>query len=486
MKYVCVSALAVVCLSANLAFGQASVNESLETAFLWVDAASGNDGNPGTQQLPLKSIGAAVTIALQNNTNSIGTHVTINPGTYPEILTISGQQNSTAWPMTFQAATTGTVTVSGAVRYTNWSVYSGNANIYTSSWPNRWGFCAADGGNAPLEQPIVLRRELILVGGVAMTQVLSLSQMIFPGTFFVDETHGVVYVWPPSGTNMNTADVEVATNPQILTISNLNGVVMRGLTFAYANSCHSDPAVLVLGNATNILFDSDSFLWNVGQGMTLTSANNVTVTNSTANHNGAAGFNAVQVKNYLWQNIAASYNNWRGAQGAYYTWGTGGAHLFQNHDETISGFKSTYNQTFGLHWDTDTENVTATNLFMSQNMYAAEDEKGQGPLSITNSLFCNTGQYGFVLRDSELVTLTGNTFYNNALAQIFLTGVLGGIQITNWETGQVYNLITQSLVLTNNVIDGVGAGQQVFSDGQLGGGDWTLFQTTLNSNLVID
>jgi Right handed beta helix region/Abnormal spindle-like microcephaly-assoc'd, ASPM-SPD-2-Hydin len=458
------------------------VNESLETAFLYVDAAKGSDSNPGTAVLPLKTISKAITFALVNNRANIGTRVIINPGVYRESLTVNGSSSQTAMPMTFEAETNGTVFVSGAVQYTSWSPYGAKPEIYVNSWPNRWGFCPVDSGTPPLEQPIVLRREMVFIGGVPMTQVLSLSQMLFPGTFFVDETAGLIYVWPPAGTNMSTADVEVATSPNVLNLSLLNGVVFRGLTFTYANSCHGDAAVLVSGSASNVLLDSDNIVWNGGQGIILTIAANVTLMNSVANHNGAAGFNTDQVKNFLWQNITAAYNNWRGAQGAYYSWDSGGAHLFANHNETISGFKSIYNQTFGLHWDTDTENVTATNMVMSQNLYGLVDEKGQGPLSVSNSVVCGSSKYGFVLRDSEQVTLTGNTFYNNASAEIFLTGVPGGQQVTNWETGQVYNLINQNLTLKSNVIDAVGASQQVFADGLLGGAEWISFQTTLNSD----
>src|ERR1700719_729259 len=66
------------------AFGQATVNESLETATLYVDTAKGSDSNPGTQLKPLKTIGAAASMAETNNQSSIGTKVIINPGTYRE------------------------------------------------------------------------------------------------------------------------------------------------------------------------------------------------------------------------------------------------------------------------------------------------------------------------------------------------------------------------------------------------------------------
>src|ERR1700730_5354993 len=63
------------------AFGQAKVNDSLETATLYGDTAKASDSNSGTQSKPLKTIGAAASLAETNNQSSIGTKVIINPGT---------------------------------------------------------------------------------------------------------------------------------------------------------------------------------------------------------------------------------------------------------------------------------------------------------------------------------------------------------------------------------------------------------------------
>jgi hypothetical protein len=333
--------LLFVCLAIDLflirgiAYSQATVNESLETAIIYVDTVNGSDSNPGTQALPFKTISESVTTALENNKSNIGTKVIINPGTYRESIVISpNAKGQTSMPITLQAASTGTVIVSGAVQYSGWAPYGPNTSIYFTVWPNKWGLCPSDGGNAPYEPDIVNRREMVVVNGTNMTQVLTLSDMIYPGTFFVDETAGLVYVWPPSGTNMTTADVEVPANPNPLLIqaagsSTLNGVVIRGLTFEYANPCHHDGAVVASGTTTNVVFDTDTFQWNNGHGLMFDSPiTNVTIMNCVSNHNGASGFQSFQGKEILWQNNQASYNNWRGAQGAYYTWNTGRASQF--------------------------------------------------------------------------------------------------------------------------------------------------------------
>src|SRR5437867_3532878 len=88
-----------------LGWSQATVDESLETAYIYVDAASGSDLNPGTQTLPLKSVGAAAQRAETNNRNNVGTRVIINPGTYRESITLASTRADTSLPITFQAAT---------------------------------------------------------------------------------------------------------------------------------------------------------------------------------------------------------------------------------------------------------------------------------------------------------------------------------------------------------------------------------------------
>jgi hypothetical protein len=470
---------------------QATVNENLETAFLYVDVTKGSDSNPGTQAEPLKTIGAASALAESNNHKSIGTRIIINPGTYRESIILHANGYDTTLPITFQGGGPGVV-ISGAVQYTNWQTYSGNSAIFTNSWANKWGYCPAAGDLSPFEQQIVLREEMIFVNGKALTQVLSLGQML-EGTFYVNETAGRVYIWPVTGTDISTANVEVATLPQLFNLVGKQNVVLRGITFQYANTCRDNPAVYVAGSSQNILFDNDVFQWNNAVGLHLfVPTTYFTVQNSTSSHNGQSGMMATQTKFGLWKNDVTSFNNWRGAQGSYYYWGSGGTHFFSQHDQTVSGLVTAYNQTHGVHLDTDNLNITFSGLVSVDNLaMGTVVEKSEGPVSISASYFCgnNLGntinhpyQGGLVLRNSELVTLTGSTLYNNQVAQLTVIGVKGGIPIPNWETGQVENLISSHFTQSGNTIEALGSDQQVFFDSYLGGTDWTAFQTTLNSN----
>lgn len=481
------------------AFGQANINETLETAFVYVDGTTGSDSNPGTEQSPLKTIQAGATLAITKNHQGLGTRVIINPGTYRESISLTGHSRDTSLPMTIEAAQSGTVMVNGAVPYTNWTPENGNPAIYSTSWSNEWGLCPLPTmkgrwhQTGPYQQDIVRRREMVFVNGQPLTQVMLAGQMQ-PGTFSVNETSHLVYLWPPAGTNINTADVEVATMPQLLSVLGKSNLVVRGLTFEYANNCRNNAAVNVAGGATNILLDSDNVVWNNAGGLYVGNAGTAsfTVQNVVSNHNGQYGVGTAETKNGLWKSITSNYNNWRGAQGAYYAWNSSGGHFYSPHTDTVSGFVAAYNQTHGIHWDTDVQNIQATGVVSVQNLLdGVFFEVIQGPASLSSSFVCSNDlgvhdQYlqggGLELRNSEQITFSGNTLYNNGSAQINIQGVSGGISITNWETGQVYNLVSQQFTHKNNVVAAANSSQQVFFDSYLDGTDWNKFQSTLTSN----
>ena len=477
--------LAGVLFLAHFCVGQATVNESLETAYIYVDAAKGNDSNSGTSSKPLKTIGAAIDMAESNNQSGIGSRVTVNPGTYRESLEMKKSNKDTSLPITIEAATNGTVIVSGAKKYTGWSVYSENDNIYTTGWTHQWGTCPQQ-TSCPYQQDIVMRQEMVAVNGAVLTQVQSVSALR-QGTFYVDEDHALLYAYPKKGTDMNAATVDVASNPTLLLIQNKNNIVIRGLTFQYANTCHASAAVEVQGNSTNILFDADAFQWNNGQGLAIENpATYFTVQNSSALHNGDSGFQQSQTKYGLWDTDTTSYNNWRGAQGAFYACNTAGLHGWEAHNDTVNNLTTSFNQTYGVHWDTDNANINVTNINATSNILTGVFvEKDEGPMTFDQSYFCHQNSVqavgGFVLRNSEGISLTNSVLLDNNNAQIAMIGIKGGIEVTNWETGKTTNLITQNFTNKGNTIQGNNSDQLVFKDSYLDGSDWTTFQNTLTS-----
>jgi hypothetical protein len=480
-----VSSLACL-LFAAAAFGQATVNEALETASIYVNAGTGSDSNPGTQAEPLKTIGAAAALAESNNYGGVGSRVIIAAGTYRESITLAHSKKDTAMPITFEAASNGTVVVSGAVVYTGWAQSASHPGIYTNSWTNDWGTCPQL-TSCPFQQDITLRQELIAVNGTLLTQVLSPAQMQ-RGTFYVDNRSAQVYVWPAAGTDMSTATVEVATLPALLTIEQKSNIVIRGLTFQYANTCHAQAAVTVQVTSSNILFDSDTFRWNNGQGLAIENpATYFTVVNSVAEHNGDSGFQQSQTRYGLWQSDTTSYNNWRGAQGADYACNTAGLHAWGAHEDTILGLTTSFNQSYGIHWDTDNANINSSGIKAAGNLLSGLFlEKDEGPIVIDSGYTCNQNSPyavgGLVLRNSENVSLVNSVLMNNLTSQIAVIGLKGGIPVENWETGQAYNLVTKNFTNTGNIIQGKTSSQLLFKDTYLNSSDWSSFESTLSSS----
>ena len=284
----------------------ASVAENSETAFIYVDGAAGDDNNDGSKGSPFRTINKALLVAGTNNQNGVGTQINVNPGIYREQLNF--QASMTPSPFTLQATTPGTAFVSGAdsLPGNSWAVSSYGSNIYTNSTTSSYIFpaCSPPPGWPPVP-PILSRREMIFVNGVRLNQVM-FSDELQPGTFWADAGGtNQIYLWPPSGTKMPQADVEVATASRspLLGANGVNNFVIRGMTFEYDNSCTQQGPRLT--NATNVLIDNDQYLWNNSMGFGLYagagSTQNVTVQNSIANHNGQIGFGGYQVKYVLYQ-----------------------------------------------------------------------------------------------------------------------------------------------------------------------------------------
>ena len=470
---------AIVSLSGDRASAQANVIENQST-FLYVDAKVGSDSNSGAQSSPFRTVQAAVNKASYYNQQGVGVKVIVNAGTYREFVTI-GNYKTTGATLTLQAAVTGTAVISGADVLTGWNVSGG---IYTKGWSYPISSCAVPAGWPNTFAPITLRPEMIFVNGTPLTQVTAWADLR-PGTFFLNTTYAVLHIYPPTGTDMSTAVVEAAVRPNTLNVVNRSNVVLRGLVFEHASNCIVTSGANIF-SSNNVLIDSVLARWNNWGGFGIYSSNNVTLQNSVANYNGGVGFYGDKDQNVLLNFNESDYNNWRGAQGAFYDWGMGGTKFFQSHGVTIQNHFSYNNQAQGLWFDTDNKNITINNATLSGNVQAAlQIERDEGPLTLENSLLCSSGQ-GVNVLTSTGVTIQNNRFYNNSgtnkyQAEIFIAGQAGGKIITDFITGQSYDLFTTGMVLSGNTFENAGPGQLVFGT-YLGGTDWTLFASTLNSS----
>ncbi len=478
-SFLALSILATLAASGVRASAQANVSENQNT-YVYVDANIGSDSNSGAQSSPFKTVQAAVNKANQLNQSGVGVKIIVNAGIYRESVNI-GNYKTTSATLTLQAAVPGTAVITGSDVLTGWSV---SAGIYTRGWTYGVSSCAVPSGWPTTFAPIALRTEMIFVNGAPLTQVTAWADLR-PGTFFLNTTYAVLHIYPPTGTDMSTAVVEAAVRPTTFAVENRSNIVLRGLVFEHASNCIDSTGANVYAS-TNVLVDSVQALWNNWGGFGIYSSSNVTVQNSIASYNGGVGFHGSRDQNVLFNFNESDYNNWRGAQAAFYDWGMGGTKFMWNRNTSVQNHFSYNNQAQGLWFDTDNKNITINNATLSGNVQAAlQIERDEGPLTLQNSLLCSSGQ-GVNVLTSTGVTIQNNTFYNNSgtnkvQAEIYLAGQAGGKVITDWLTGQSYDLFTTGMVLSGNTFENASPGQLVFGT-YLAGTDWTLFASTLKSS----
>jgi hypothetical protein len=202
---------------------------------------------------------------------------------------------------------------------------------------------------------------LCLISALAVTAVRAGAQAnVKPGTFYFSDTYQLVHIAPPTGTNMSTAVVEAAIRPNTLTVTGRSNLVVRGLVYRHAANCFNTAGASI-SSSNNVLIDSVQALWNNWGGLGVYTSNNYTVQNSVANYNGGAGILGDKDKNSIYSFNETDYNNWRGAQGAFYDWAMGGAKLIRMRTTTVQNNYSYNNQAEGLWFDTDNQNITIDN-----------------------------------------------------------------------------------------------------------------------------
>ena len=419
-------------------------------------------------------------LAREKSDLSIPTRVILSPGVYREAINIPQSSSQSSATLTLESSYVGAAAVSGSDVLRYWNRAS-NPSIYTHYWAYNLGTCGVPSGWPSNFAPIARHRGMVFVNNTMLTEVLSESTLR-AGTFYINEGSNKIYIWPPSGTNMSTALVEAAVRSQTLSVVGRSNVVLRGLVLKHAASCINRSGASIT-KSSHVLIDGVQANWNNWGGIGINYSSYVTVQNSVASHNGGVGFSGFANSNFVMNSNQADYNNWRGAMAALYDWGMGGVKLMKMRSTIVKYHHSYRNQAQGLWFDTDNKNITVDHAYLNQNVLGSlQLEANEGPITVTNSVMCSNG-IGANIINTEKLTMKYNLFYNNGgtnkqQAQIYIAGKSGGRRITDWQTGQSYNLYTSGTVLQNNSIQDASGGQNTFGT-FLTGYDWYHFSQTL-------
>jgi hypothetical protein len=452
---------------------QPSIDAAGVTLHVANGQANASDSNPGTERLPLATIGRAAVLAANNNAKGVATDVAIHAGTYREAVAIRAQ---TTVPIVFRSAGDGTVIISGSDTWTGWQPW--RPGVYRHNWPFRWGATPIP-AQWPDIQEIARRREMVFVNGRLLTQVLSPAPMA-EGTFYVDEQAQWIYIWPPSGTDMARATVEVGIRPSLFKASGAN-LTIRGLTFQHAATFLDGDAVEV-SDGSRVLIEDTEYRWNNWGGLTIQASTNVIVRRSVANYNGGRGMGTWRNKNLLFEDNETSFNNWRGAWGGFLDWAMGGIKNMRAHGGIWRRHTSRGNQAYGMWFDWDNQDIRVEDSILCNNRHSGLFvEASQGPITVVGSTLCGNERAGVYGNGAEQVLLRSNVVVDNGAAQIELGGskVRGGVD--NWETKQARGLLDQHWTLCGNVVASRTPDAQRPGWG-LSVPNWPWFLTTLHSS----
>ena len=409
-----------------------------------VDPVDGFDGNAGTSESPVATLGEGLERALRNRELGLGTRVLLQPGVYRE--GVDDYFDDSAGPtIVIQSAAPGEAIVSGSDVWDDWSC---GGSICTHDWPYDWSEDRNPWPEAELSE-IGTRREMVFVNGERLQQTLARSEMEGrQGSFHVDEGADLLYMNLPSDTSVDDALVEVAVRPHLFHAQTLHDLVIDGLVFQHAATPLSRSAVYVV-EQDRVTLENVTVRDNNWDGLNFALGSDLTLRRSRMVDNGGSGVGAYRSRNVVLEDNETSRNNWRGYAGGLTGWYVG--HKFITvHGLTIRRHTSTENLTRGLWLDWDVHNAVLDEVRSCDNVSdGLFIEVSPGPITVQDSTFCDNGGAGIQTSAVRDFTMSGNEIYGNDDAQVSLTGDLE-VPVDDYFTGQTHVLQNEGWLWHDN------------------------------------
>ena len=190
-------------------------------------------------------------------------------------------------------------------------------------------------------------REMVIVNGHILISVLSQDRMT-EGSFFVDEAAGRAIIWPPAGTDISTATIEVPVLPKLFESHHVSSLTIQGIVFEHSNACVSmnpSAAVAIIGGA-NVSIEDCTFGWNNWTGLRFGRITDSSIRRITASYK-EPWVSWVPAKAVFAEDVENSHSNWRGALGEFYEFEPAGGNFLHVHGGVFKNFRSVGNQASG-------------------------------------------------------------------------------------------------------------------------------------------
>ena len=449
---------------------------------LHVDAAhpAASDGNRGTSSTPLLTIQEAMNRATTNKRDRRSTKVVIGPGIYREAVEFAFTNHPTnqpgnSTPVLVEGAGPGRTVISGSEVFARWRHEGGG--IYSHAWPHDWGVADDPSGGYIPNPKIVLRREMVFVGGERMRQVLTASEM-GPGTFRVGEAENKLYLQPPVGTDLRSAEVALRERGWYTMFE--DNLTLRGFTVQHVASpwAYGSGAVVAI-SSSGVTVEEVVARQNNYMGFSMQLNANTKLVRSKAVHNGQSGWALWKNTDFYAEEVELSYNNWRGLLGGYTFWEPGNKSLSM-HGMTVRGLKAIGNHSRGLWLDSDHTRTLLHDIELRDNLSdGIFIEANQGPITLTNARITDNGGYAIYSASSAHVTLENSHLAGNERGGLRITGADEGRDVVNFETGATFRARSRDWALTRNTIVG-GPGPLISTT--FGRPAWDQFVSALTSD----
>jgi hypothetical protein len=413
-----------------------------------VVSPSGSDGAAGTLAAPFATVQKAL------NTAPSGATIVLRGGTYHESLTVPGGKK-----LTVQSYPKEAVYLDGSSAVTNWaqsgSVWkaTGWNHVFDSSPTFTRG--APDGTSSGWQfvnpnYPMAAHPDQLWVGGTAMKQVASASQ-VTAGTFFYDTAAKTLVLGSnPSGKEVRASDLQKAI------VVGSAGFTLKGVGVRrYA------PSVPDMGAVTDYqgtgTFENVSFTDNATTGIALGGSGH-TLRNVTVARNGLLGVQTNNSDNLTLDGVLAAGNN---AEHFNTSPVSGGVKITRSRNITVENSAFVDNLSHGLWFDESVYNMTV----------------------VHNDSLRNAGN-GIVVEISAKASIVDTVSSNNAMDGLKLNDIGGGVQVWNntFTDNTNRNLeITQDARRGDNASDAGHDPRQAFPDPTM---TWITGPDTIRNNII--
>ena len=369
-------------------------------ATYYVDSGIGNDTNSGTQQLPLKSISAAVSKAFAGDT------IIINSGTYREMIQFIRSGSDATHPIVLRANSGSNVQIKGSDLVTGWVKHNGSIWKKTN-WNVNSQQVFVDG--APLQQlgnncPY---NSIPWGSSVILPPMGTTLADIFTGSFYYAHPENTIYLSLPDGSDPNNHQIEVSVRDYIIPPYDLQYIELHNLNFSHSN-LSSKTTMLGMVNVfgQNWVISNCSFMYGDFAGLCITGVNHKII-NNIANYNGNVGItingsdaahNWDRYPNRPPQNILldgneTNYNNYRKFDPS---WPAGGIKAATScNGVTISRHRAESNIGAGIWFDLYSLNTRIERCVVNKNLVGIGYEISDNAVIANNLVTQNTSLWNF-------------------------------------------------------------------------------------------